>query len=86
MRLSAEDLLHHPWFDDMKAKLKEEESQELAAEVNGVVLEEMKSEVGVKEEEKSESVKEEEKKSEEGVKEEEKKSEENLKEEEKKHD
>ena len=51
MRLSAEDLLHHPWFDDMKAKLKEEESQELAAEVNGVVLEEMKSEE-VKEEEK----------------------------------
>ena len=44
MRLSAEDLLHHPWFDDMKAKLKEEESQELAAEVNGVVLEEVKSE------------------------------------------
>ena len=65
MRLSAEDLLHHPWFDDMKAKLKEEESQELAAEVNGVVLEEVKSEESVKEEEKSESVKEEEKKSEE---------------------
>ncbi|OAO12156.1 protein kinase [Blastocystis sp. ATCC 50177/Nand II] len=81
MRLSAEDLLHHPWFDDMKAKLKEEESQELAAEVNGVVLEEMKSEE-VKEEEKSEESVKEEEKSEESVKEEEKKSEESVKEEE----
>ena len=69
MRLSAEDLLHHPWFDDMKAKLKEEESQELAAEVNGVVLEEMKSEE-VKEEEKSEEEKNTEEEKEEEVKEE----------------